>query len=366
MDSLPPELIDDIFLYLAGGNRRQHILSLSLVSQILAQRSRPLLFHTITIRLAKLSKLFKLLENQHQTISKHIRRISIDGQNSGLVLRQRLPFIFTAIGNKVDSLSLINVPFHVQHMDFLMHFPAVRFLEISDTTFVSVSQAMSLLSCFRLLRAASLTNIYWNDPSSDTAENTLPFNVPASLDKLSLESCYKRDVMECLLSLHPPPLILDLSLGLLSPSDVGAIGRYISYLGARLKVLSVGFSSLDAGGDAEDFYVQCPLSMCTGLESIHFEELVFMGAYRLTNPCPWIAKILSALRSPVLARVSFSIHLPAVDSLSCLVDLQWSDIDQALAQALTLSSCLERVQLRLRFDGELEADVLDAVREDRG
>ncbi|KIK55055.1 hypothetical protein GYMLUDRAFT_48266 [Collybiopsis luxurians FD-317 M1] len=364
MNSLPVEIIDYILAYLADVPQKTSNVSLAnlaLVSPVLLQRSRGFFFHSVSINPDNIEKLSDLLGSPNQTVSKHVRTVRVDGKwTSGESLQQSIAI---AIGNKVDSLSMHNFAFQSLPSDFLSEFSTLTTLELANTTFISVSQMMGILSGFRNLQSASLFDIIWNDPSSDTLDTTYPFDVPSSLTKLSLERCYKRDVMGCLLSLHPPPLIRDLNLGLVSPSDAEAIGKYIAHLGPSLSSLSLGFSSLDAGGDAEDFYNHCPLSLNTGLESIHFDRLVYMGEYRLTISYPWIAKILSTLCSPLLTCVCFSIYLPAIDPLSCLFDLYWSELDQVLAQRQGVAdlSRFECVRFWLYFDEELGHGVLDSV-----
>ncbi|KAJ4468900.1 hypothetical protein J3R30DRAFT_3714404 [Lentinula aciculospora] len=220
---------------------------------------------------------------------------------------------------------------------------------------------MSMLGTFRSLQTASLNNISWGSPHNDTADILYHYDLPSKLHKLSLWGCYKRDVLECFLSENSLPITRELDLGLISSSDTEAIGEYIGRLGDNLEALSLGFSSLDAGGDAEDFYLNCDLSRNTQLKSIHFDRLLYFSEYRLTNSWPWISKIISSLRSTALTTICFSIYIPHRRLSESYFHFCWSELDQFFCQGLELLPHFERLQLRICFDHSPQPDIIPLV-----
>ncbi|KAF9064291.1 hypothetical protein BDP27DRAFT_1426047 [Rhodocollybia butyracea] len=107
---------------------------------------------------------------------------------------------------------------------------------------------MNTLRQFPALRAASLCNIAWDNPASDKLDTIFARFTPSSLNKRTLKECYKLDIMRCFLSQESSPLIKELDA--VSPSDTETIGEYLGQLGRVPSSLSLGFNSLDAGGDA--------------------------------------------------------------------------------------------------------------------
>ncbi|KAJ3783900.1 hypothetical protein GGU10DRAFT_272535 [Lentinula aff. detonsa] len=218
-----------------------------------------------------------------------------------------------------------------------------------------------MLSSFRSLQTASLNDIGWGYPLNDSPDTVFQYNIPLSLQKLSLWRCYKRDVMECFLSQDPLPIISELDLGVVSPSDTEAIGKYLGRLGNNLTSLSLGFSSLDAGGDAEDFYLNCDLSLNTQLESIHFDRFLYFSEYRLTSPWLWISKIISSMCSTILTTICFSIYLPHDQLFESHFEFCWSEMDQFFDQGLVMLPRFQHIQFRICFHSSPELDILPLV-----
>ncbi|KAE9390309.1 hypothetical protein BT96DRAFT_889382 [Gymnopus androsaceus JB14] len=367
MTEFPVEILDYILVFLAENS--QDLANLALVSSLFLQCSRPRYFQSIIITPGNVQQLASLLKSPHQTISGYIRSVILEGRSdeqSSKALLGQLRSIAASIGDTVVSLSFLYLDFQTLQPDIyqppLSGFPIIQSLELGSIAFKSVSQMMNMLCIFRVLQTASLNNLSWDDPSNDTVCTVFSYDVSPTLDMLYLESCYKRDIIRCLLSQDPLPTIRELDVGIVSPSDTEAIGEYISRIGPHLSFLSLGFSSLDAGGDAEDFYCNSDLSLNTGLKSIHFDRLVYFAEYRLTNPWLWISKIISTLCSAMLTHVCFSVYIPLEDPLDYL-DFCWPEMDQLFAKDITTYRLphFECLQLRLCFPHIPESDVLRLV-----
>ncbi|THU89925.1 hypothetical protein K435DRAFT_277372 [Dendrothele bispora CBS 962.96] len=141
--------------------------------------------------------------------------------------------------------------------------------------------------------------------------------------------------MKCLLNHEPFPIIPELDVGILSPSDTTGIGEYLAKLGPSLDHLSLGFSSFDAGGDAEDFYLNCDLSHNTSLRSVHIHRLIDNWKTSLSSPVPWNLKSLARIQSRILKTISFSLYLSHASQLDVEdlpVDFDWDEIDRFFAE----------------------------------
>ncbi|KAJ3871841.1 hypothetical protein F5051DRAFT_180670 [Lentinula edodes] len=368
---LPAEIFNIIFSLIDD----QHSLAnLALTSSLFLQCSRPYYFRSIIITAENVTKLADLLTNPYQTISGRIRELHLidapfndDGPPPrGLFEREDiLIFVASSIGPTATSMFLdcIDlVSFHPRvYQQFLSGFPNLLSIELDSVSFASVSQVLCMLGSFHSLESASLNNIGWGSPTNDTPDNVYNYEIPPSLRKLCLWGCYKRDVMKCFLSQKALPIIRELDLGLISPSDTEAIGEYIGRLGKDLASLSLGFSSLDAGGDAEDFYLNCNLSLNTQLESIHFDRLLYFAEYRLTNPWPWISRIISSIRSTALTTICFSIYLPHSHLSNSYFHFCWSEMDQFFNQRMMMLPCFKHLQLRICFDFSPDPDMIPLV-----
>lgn len=257
---LPAEIFNIIFSLIDD----QHSLAnLALASFLFLQCSRPYYFRSIIITAENVTKLADLLTNPYQTISGRIRELHLidapfndDGPPpKGLFEREDILILVastigpTATSMFLDCIDLVS--FHPRmYQQFLSGFPNLLSIELDSVSFASVSQVLYMFGNFHSLESASLNNIGWGSPTNDTPDNVYDYEIPPSLRKLCLWGCYKRDVMKCFLSQKVLPIIRELDLGLISPSDTEAIGEYIGRLGKDLGSLSLGFSSLDAGGDA--------------------------------------------------------------------------------------------------------------------
>ncbi|KAL0066385.1 hypothetical protein AAF712_006644 [Marasmius tenuissimus] len=153
------------------------------------------------------------------------------------------------------------------------------------------------------------------------------------LVEMKLDACYKRDIMACLLSQNPLPTIQTLDLGLVSPEDCQSYGEYLRRLGPGLSSLAMEFSSLDPGGDAEDFFNACDLSYNTRLRSICFRRVIFDWEYRLTSPMLWIAKTLSQISSSQFETPIFGIHLSDLNADMDRESLHdWQSLDAEIVE----------------------------------
>ncbi|KAF9064292.1 hypothetical protein BDP27DRAFT_1426048 [Rhodocollybia butyracea] len=368
---LPVEILDYIFNFLA--DEPKTLADLALVSRSFVQSSRALYPESINITPENLETLLLLLKSPHRTISRNIRKIDIQGpwddHSSNILLTTNWQLPLDSFGNTVLSLSLFAIDFDslssMAYQTFLAGFPRVQFLKLHSMKFISVSQVMNTLGQFPALRAASLCNIAWNNPDNDTPETIFPYRIPSGLYKLTLKECYKRDIMRCFLSQESLPLIKELDLGAVSPSDTEAIGEYLGRLGPVLSSLSFGFDSLDPGGDAEDFYHNCNLALNTSLKSLHYDPFVDFFVSSLTNPWPWISRTISTLHSNALTQICFSIHLITSRPLIDCVQFTWSEMDRFFANKLpttTLPRCTS-LQLWIHFDDVLSPDLVQMIRE---
>lgn len=256
MNELPVEILDYIFSFLAKDFG--DLANLALTSSLFLQCTRPYYFQTIMITTRNARILANLLMSPHQTFSGYIRKVVVYGQSDEQLSRTFFGHCFisiaTSIGKTVVSLSLLNFDFQPLSLDVyrqsLSGFTILKSIELNSISFMSVSQMMNMWCIFQSVQNVSLINLSWNDPSSDTACAVFHYDVSPTLNKLFLESCYKRDIIRCFLSQYPLPIIRELNVGIVSPSDTEAIGEYIGRIGSHLSLLSLGFSSLDAGGDA--------------------------------------------------------------------------------------------------------------------
>ncbi|KAG7097679.1 hypothetical protein E1B28_005005 [Marasmius oreades] len=348
MSTLPPEIMDAIVYLLS--NEMHTLKNLSLVCSAWLPSTRFYLFGTIRVKLLSIHSLSALAFHSQSTFTGYVKAIEIDGmwklleQESAWVDILSIDKSITRLATALPSLKtfrLHNIDFedvskHVSEMlvsSITSAFSNVREIELEGIIFVSVSQVMHLISGFRFLKKFTGSNLVWEDPSHEDESRVHSYCVPSTLVELSLDACYKRDIMACLSSHIPFPVIPRLNFGIISPEDCEAYGQYIRRLGPGLFSLSLGFHSLDAGGDAEDFYKACDLCHATELFSIHFSRLVWYWDYRLTSPTPWIAKILSKISSPRFEEISFDIHisnLSQIHSERLPDDYDWSSLDVAL------------------------------------
>ncbi|KAJ7928142.1 hypothetical protein B0H13DRAFT_1598175 [Mycena leptocephala] len=203
----------------------------------------------------------------------------------------------------------------------LAGFQALAHLEIWAAQFDSVSHVVQLVCSKPLLQILSVDDLGWDDPSFDPA-----LNVPGALHSLRLSNCYKRDILDWIASHDSLPPIHHIQLGSVYPEDTHSIGRFLRRLGSHLWTLQLEFSSLDAGGDAEDFCSRVDLSHNFGLHTIILDKFINYSVYQFSSAVVWIPELLS--RTPNLMEVSFGVAIRDLRELHPEEDpIDWEALD---------------------------------------
>ncbi|KAJ7669340.1 hypothetical protein DFH06DRAFT_1125709 [Mycena polygramma] len=203
----------------------------------------------------------------------------------------------------------------------LTGFQTLTHLEILAVQFRSVAHLVQLICSKPLLQILSVDDLGWNDPSFDPVQS-----VPAALHSLHLSNCYKRDILDWIAS-HPAlPPIRHLQLGSVYPEDTHSIGRFLRRLGLHLLTLQLEFSSLDAGGDAEDFCSRVDLAHNSALHTIILDKFINYSVYQFSSAIAWIPEILS--QTPNLMEVAFGVAIRDLEELHPEDDpIDWAALD---------------------------------------
>ncbi|KAJ7512461.1 hypothetical protein B0H11DRAFT_1699109 [Mycena galericulata] len=207
----------------------------------------------------------------------------------------------------------------------LTGFRGLTHLELWAAQFESVSHLLQLVCSKPLLQILSFDDLAWEDPSFEIP--TTPSEcVPATLNSLRLSNCYKRDILDWLSSHDSIPPIHHLQLGSVNPQDTRSIGRFLQRLGSDLLTLQLEFSSLDAGGDAEDFCSRVDLAHNSALHTIILDKFINYSVYQFSSAVDWIPELVS--RIPGLKEVSFGIAIRDVEELHPEEDpIDWAALD---------------------------------------
>ncbi|KAJ7931236.1 hypothetical protein B0H13DRAFT_2308849 [Mycena leptocephala] len=188
----------------------------------------------------------------------------------------------------------------------LAGFQALAHLEIWAAQFDSVSHVVQLVCSKPLLQILSVDDLGWDDPSFDPA-----LNVPGALHSLRLSNCYKRDILDWIASHDSLPPIHHIQLARCIP---------------KTPIPSLEFSSLDAGGDAEDFCSRVDLSHNFGLHTIILDKFINYSVYQFSSAVAWIPELLS--RTPNLMEVSFGVAIRDLRELHPEEDpIDWEALD---------------------------------------
>ncbi|KAI3608516.1 hypothetical protein WG66_000947 [Moniliophthora roreri] len=339
---LPPEII--VLVAEELSNDFSSLKNVSLVCSTWLPPTRPHLFHSVRVTPPTFPRFLALSSHPLSSFSASVKCIQLDLLNSlesdpANVLGQSISRLAEILDSTV-SFRLCNVNFvQVETIaDVLGNITAafrnILQLELDGVSLDSVTQTMWFICAFPRVEKVAVRDLVWNDPSGDNdAHHT--FRIPSTLMELRLERCYKRDIMDCLLLQHPLPIIPRLDVGIVAPEDSWAIGQYIEKVGGHLRDLSLGFHSLDAGGDAEDFYHACDLGLSTGLHSIYFKRFISLWEYRLTSAVPWIIRILSRISAPAFETIYFGVHVSHIDQLDPFdlpEDFDWEALDHSLSE----------------------------------
>ncbi|KAJ6491291.1 hypothetical protein C8R47DRAFT_976737 [Mycena vitilis] len=219
----------------------------------------------------------------------------------------------------------------------LAGFQTLTHLEVVAVQFDSVAPLVQLICSKPLLQILRVDDLGWNDPSFDPAQS-----VPTALHSLHLSNCYKRDILDWIAS-HPVlPPIRNLQLGSVYPEDTHSIGRFLQRLGPHLLTLQLEFSSLDAGGDAEDFCSRVDLAHNSALHTILLDKFINYSVYQFSSAISWIPEILS--QTPNLMEVAFGVAIRDLEELHPEED----PIDWAALDTLFCHPCFQHLRT-LRF-----------------
>ncbi|KAJ6532743.1 hypothetical protein DFH09DRAFT_1182140 [Mycena vulgaris] len=208
---------------------------------------------------------------------------------------------------------------------FLAGFHGLTHLELCAAQFDSVSHLVQLVCSKPHLEILGFDDLAWDDPSFDIPATTSQC-VPGALHSLRLSNCYKRDILDWLVSHSELPPINHIQLGSVYPEDTPSIGRFLKRLGSDLLSLQLEFSSLDAGGDAEDFCSHVDLTDNFALHTIILDKFVHYSVYQFSSPVGWIPELVS--RTSSLREVSFGVALRNVEELYPEEDpIDWDALD---------------------------------------
>ncbi|KAJ7636941.1 hypothetical protein FB45DRAFT_907794 [Roridomyces roridus] len=207
----------------------------------------------------------------------------------------------------------------------LSGFGALTHLELWAAKFDSVSDLLQLVCSKPLLQVLSFDNLGWEDPNFDIPKEPSD-SVSDTLHSLRLSNCYKRDILDWLASHGSVPPIHHLHLGSVFPEDTHSIGRFLHILGSHLQTLQLEFSSLDAGGDAEDFCSRVDLAYNTALHTIILDKFINYSVYQFSSAIAWIPELVSQIAN--LKEVSFGIAIRDVEELFPEDDpIDWTALD---------------------------------------
>ena len=258
---LAPELVDTVidFLY----NDRKVLNVCSLVCKTWVSAARYHLFGTIILHPSNIRSFHALRASPHVTITPFIRRLSItDLEKVVNVSQEGKPELdgtddikesFSNLSNFVECLKLDNFSWKLEHCQrqeaFIACFPSITRLILSDASFDTFTNVLRTICSFPLLQELSICNVSWSSAPEDHMLSHF-ISPPPPLNRLALEICYRRDILDVLLTLKPTSGVEILQLGLVAPEDAHTVARYLRALGPSLKHLEFGFGGMDSGGDA--------------------------------------------------------------------------------------------------------------------
>ncbi|KAF8911774.1 hypothetical protein CPB85DRAFT_1434810 [Mucidula mucida] len=233
----PPEILDIIFSFLYDD--KQSLKACSLVARVWLQPVRAHFFHVV-LTPVNVDEFIELAANAGSFISGTLQDIALT-RNWDAIQVSVFPSLKMVTCMVIHNMDYAPAPLHT----VLLGMPSVTHLYLDQVSFESFSETTLALCLFPALQSVSLCDVSWllSEPS--------PHLLPATVTHLSLTLCYQRDVFNWLLNQRPIP---HLNLGTsVAPSDAPSIGEYLAHCGPALRSLRLGFSSFDAGGDAEDF-----------------------------------------------------------------------------------------------------------------
>ncbi|KAJ7484406.1 hypothetical protein FB451DRAFT_1232430 [Mycena latifolia] len=331
---LPPELFDIII-----GQARDdiHVLTTcGLVCRSWLASSRYHIFQAINVSLhpRNVQTFIELVIHPSSTFRPYIRSLELLSSNvlDGSFDAQWLdPPVINTLASLpcVTEMLIQNIQWGRMNPTtksaLLAGFQALTHLELWAAHFDSVSHLVQLVCSKPLLQILGFDDLAWEDPSFETPTDPSQC-IPGSLHSLRLSNCYKRDILDWLVSHDSLPPIHHIHLGSVYPEDTHSIGRFLQRLGSDLLTLQLEFSSLDAGGDAEDFCAHVDLAHNSALHTIILDKFIHYSIYQFSSAVGWIPEIVS--RTPSLKEVSFGVAIRDVGELDPQEDpIDWEALD---------------------------------------
>jgi len=261
--TIPQELVDTIVDYLHAD---LHVLATcGIVCRAWLPSSRYHLFQCVFLNPQNTSKFSELLSSPCSTIATSVQFLEISNevigrQNQSLYQWLEHSMIHLADLTAVKSLRIRNMVWSEVKPEtksiLLCSFRILRELELWGVDFKTLTQLLDIACAFPSLERISVDDLGWVDPSFEPPRSP-ERRLPSTLHTLHLGYCYKRDILHWILVHHPVPIIHHIHLGTVYQKDTNAIGQYLRFLGSALHTLRLGFSDLDAGGDAGTFLIHC-------------------------------------------------------------------------------------------------------------
>ncbi|KAK0215680.1 hypothetical protein IW262DRAFT_1465368 [Armillaria fumosa] len=326
MIEVPAELVDVILDYLRDDS--ETLRTCSLVSKYWLESSRRHSFRVV-VTAANQCQFIQLCANANTFISHTLRNIKLVLESQPEAFSRGLQSF--PVLQDTTSLRIRFAKWEPNLSTLSNKFPSITHLGLNKIIFDSFSQVLDFITAFPHLQSLSIHDTSWTDPHEDIRA------LPISLTRLTLCDCCQRDIFDWLYSPESIPLIPHINLGYsVRPADTQSIGRYLSHLGEALQSLSLGFSSFDAGGDAEDFYLSADLGLNTALRHLRIDYFISnTEVSQVTSAGPWIVKILHQLNSAVLEMVDLGIAPWSADELDVQDgSIDWVDLDRLFSGRL--------------------------------
>lgn len=258
--ALAPELVDIVIDFLCSDRETLNVCSLVCKTWLPAARYH--LFGTIILRGGNTGSFHALRASPNFTATPFIHRLIImDFDNVVLASKEGsseldgTDDIKECFGNLifVESLKLDNFLWESEScyrkVAFVACFSTITKLFLSDASFDTFTSVFRTICSFPLLHELFICDVAWSSAPDDHMLSQFTFS-PPPLNRLALEICYRRDILDALLTQKSISGVEILQLGLVAPQDTHAVARYLRALGPSLKHLEFGFGGMDSGGDA--------------------------------------------------------------------------------------------------------------------
>ncbi|KAJ7089237.1 hypothetical protein B0H15DRAFT_981181 [Mycena belliarum] len=314
---LPPELFDIIIAQVQDDIHALAACGLVCRSWLVSSRYHILKTTPVSLSPGNAQQFIELVNHPSSTFCTHVRSLELLSHNvsGGSFDAQWLDPIVGTLARLpcVTDMLIANIQWGQMNprtkSTLLDGFPALTHLELWSMHFDSVSHLVQLICSKPLLHILGLDDLAWEDPSFETSACRVPYG----LHSLRLSNCYKRDILDWLVSHEALPPIHHVQLGAVHPEDTHSIGRFLARLGPDLFTLQLEFSSLDAGGDAEDFCARVDLAQNPALHTVILDKFIYYSDYQFSSAVAWIPELVSPI--PNLKELSFGIAIRDIGEL---------------------------------------------------